>query len=715
MNNRVNSSRIAFKRLIVTCALFVISVTVFSTFTQAQLDPTFGTGGVKVTDLGAYEGPVKSFLLPDGKFIVVVAKTTALTQIPNYAFARYNSDGTLDGTYGTGGVVDLTGLPAGRNFNDAARQPDGKIVLVGVIGNDGIIARFNENGTLDSGFAGGGIHQPNLYGQGQDYLQSLTLQNDGKIVAVGGGFGSGQGMYLIRYLANGALDTSFGNTGFGYINHSTATTTPKNIFLQSDGKIIAGSLFSGLKRYNTDGSLDSSFQTIISSVEYPDVVSQADGKIVTVGRTHVAASLGRHNEDFSLTRYNSDGSIDTAFGTGGTTTFDGVQYFDDLPGVFQILPDGHIITGGALYIPANKTTAAKSTFSLIKVNSSGVVVGRYLADAPLYTPGIIVAPRYYSVLVSPDNKLTVVGTTSGTSNFDLGIFRVTDVPLVTYKFKAILLDIHTWAANGGRTTPAVYRPSERIWYPNNVFPGVLFGQAGDIPVPGDYLGDFRVEIAVFRPSNASWHVGRWYGGTGTSVEMTAQFGAVGDTPIPGDYDGDTKLDLAVFRPSNGTWHVRNSADNSVVSLNWGMNGDKPVPGDYDGDGKDDFAVFRPSNGSWYILRSSDWQVQIVNFGLNGDVPVQEDYDGDGVTDIAIWRPSNGLWYRINSSNGSIGGMQWGLPNDIAVPGDYDGDRKTDIAVWRPSEGRWYTYQSSNDQMQVYFWGTGTDLPLTGRY
>jgi hypothetical protein len=266
----------------------------------------------------------------------------------------------------------------------------------------------------------------------------------------------------------------------------------------------------------------------------------------------------------------------------------------------------------------------------------------------------------------------------------------------------------------GKTDLAVFRPSTGTWYISDPSTGTTtgfqWGNGSDVPVPGDYDGDGKTDIAVFRPSNGTWYI--VYSSTGLAVGV--QWGNGNDVPVPGDYDGDGKTDIAVFRPSNGTWYIVYSSTGTAVGVQWGNGNDVPVSGDYDGDGKTDIAVFRPSTGIWYIVYSSTGSAVGYQWGNGLDAPVPGDYDGDGKTDIAVFRPSTGTWYIVYSSTGTAAGYQWGNGNDVPVPGDYDGDGKTDLAVFRPSNGTWYLWYSSTGTTAGFQWGNSHDVPLPRR-
>jgi hypothetical protein len=213
----------------------------------------------------------------------------------------------------------------------------------------------------------------------------------------------------------------------------------------------------------------------------------------------------------------------------------------------------------------------------------------------------------------------------------------------------------------------------------------------------DFDGDRRADMWRYELFGAQ---GVWRVRASSAVtDSSYPWGGSGDIPVPADYDGDGRADLAVYRPSTGAWFILKSTTNyswngtgyGYVAYQWGLSGDVPVPADYDGDRRPDLAVFRPSTGVWYILKSTRnylWQQEggytAYQWGTVGDISVPGDYDGDGRADLAVFRPSTRVWYIKKSTVNYSGYMTyaWGTSGDIPVPADFDGDGRSDIAVWR---------------------------------
>ena len=281
----------------------------------------------------------------------------------------------------------------------------------------------------------------------------------------------------------------------------------------------------------------------------------------------------------------------------------------------------------------------------------------------------------------------------------------------------------------GRSDLAVFRPSNGYWYilrsQTNTFQAVQFGQSGDQIAPGDYDGDGKADIAVFRGTvlGAGSFAYFYILNSSDNSFRPVQFGATGDVPVSGDWDGDGKTDLAVYREDGSVtfggqsrFYYRPSSipGANFTTISWGSNDDKPQVGDFDGDGRIDAAVFRPSTAAWYILRSSNNTVLQTNFGVSTDIPTPADFDGDGLTNIAVFRPSIGTWFTSTNPQNNYGAIQFGAGGDVPVPADYDGDGKFDTAVFRPQASAWYLNRSTQGFTGAQF-GSAGDKPVPSAF
>lgn len=256
---------------------------------DGTLDPSFGGSGFVVTPLGIFGFAV--WIQSDGKIVVLGANSTGAT-----ITVRYNTDGTLDTTFGTNGVVvDTTGILASALII----QPDGKIIIAGVdaIFQNFQLIRYNPNGTLDTTFGVGGVV---IGPQGDGFV--VAFQTDSKIILAGT---DNMGLFkVVRYNPNGSIDTIF---------QSGPDEFPEGIKIQNDGKIVVAGNSSTfhlrLVRYNTDGTLDNSFVAgVAPSGIWGPLLLQPNGKIIVAGNTFAPT--------IEIARFNSDGSLDTSFGGG---------------------------------------------------------------------------------------------------------------------------------------------------------------------------------------------------------------------------------------------------------------------------------------------------------------------------------------------------------------------------------------------------------------
>jgi uncharacterized delta-60 repeat protein len=623
-----------------------------------------------------------SFVIqPDGK-IVLVGDIVRDNQQDEFALVRINTDGTLDTTFGNNGVVIAMLGANADSIRKVRLQADGKIVVVGQSykvgeGYNFMIVRYNSNGTLDTTFNSTGFVTYNVSGESDDYAGEIVVQPDGKLVIAGN---SGSNIVLMRYHTNGTLDTTFDGDGLLIITTASGGAAGQVIVLPDGKLLVTGYRNDGTKpnfllmRLNSDGSLDTSFGTggstttsVSSSANYISSTDrQSDGKIVVVGSSYIA-------------RYSADGILDTTFGTGGQTLVPSPYETNFV----RVTADDKILVSsrGAYRFTANGQLDTH-------FNNSGF---RHM--------GIINLTCFSSTIdIQSDGKLLIGGNCGGSvSNFTVVRFEETR----TKRF----LDFN----GDGLTDISIFRPSSgQWWYLNssNFAPSVaVWGLSTDRPIPADFTGDGRTDVAVFRPSTAEWFILR----SENNSFYSFQFGTAGDIPLVADFDGDDTADYGVFRPSTNEWYIQKSTG-GLMTATFGTSGDKPVPSDYDGDFKTDIAIYRPSTGHWWINRSSDGSIDGFQFGTSSDMPVQGDYTGDNKTDAAFFRPSTSEWIIRRSEDGSYFGAPFGLDGDVPVPGNYGGDSRFDFAIYRPSENFWHIQLTGSSYFRRNF-GAAGDQPL----
>jgi uncharacterized delta-60 repeat protein len=342
---------------------------------DGSLDTTFGANGLVATPLSADPDDVSvataMVLQPDGKVILAGILINIIFPMKyDYALARYTTTGDLDPTFGTGGVVITDFGVAIETPQAAVLQPDGKLVVAGNCGSDyggtdsctPVLARYNPNGSLDTSFgqAGKVIFTRSTWAA----EMALALQPDGKILAAG----SLRNDYpstpeedfdvmLFRLDPDGSYDTAFGANGLVSTDFETMYDIAYALALQPDGKIVlagtrvvdVGAMI--LARYNSNGSPDASFGSggkVLLPQDGEDesataLVLQPDGKILVGGSIYPSATA---MSDFLLARFTPAGSPDASFGTAGrvTTDFGGIEEAFSL----ALQPDGRILLVGQI-------------------------------------------------------------------------------------------------------------------------------------------------------------------------------------------------------------------------------------------------------------------------------------------------------------------------------------------------------------------------------
>lgn len=448
---------------------------------DGTLDATFGTGGVVTTPIGTNAEGRALWIQADGK--TVVAGSTRVDGQLRLAITRYTIDGSLDTTFGTNGVVTLDDQIRAIDLTIAQ---DGKIIVAagntifsdeGIVSSRFVLTRYNTDGSLDATFGINGIAVTTL-----NDMSAIALQPDGKIVVVGQIATDNPDVsqrVVARFNADGSVDTTFGTQGISISNLNNVSA----VALQADGKIIIGgslvvqtangpTFAFAVQRLTINGTIDTTFGTngvstvaINTQAFIRDLVIQPDGKIVAAGESKIPESVDEDSQSlithlFTLARFNVDGSLDTSFGVDGIVT----TPVGDISSIIYsaaLQSDGKIIAAGVAVSQTGTITIDEETvittqrqFAVARYTTAGAL------DTSFGTSGIVLTAignisaaeqnarvqaaieqgsdfalidgdaRAFSVGIQQDGKIVVAGGAFTTDHGEFALVRYNSGPVL---------------------------------------------------------------------------------------------------------------------------------------------------------------------------------------------------------------------------------------------------------------------------------------------
>ena len=414
----------------VMAALALLAAPAAALGAAGDLDPTFGTGGTAQIDLGAGSDVAQSVALrPDGRVVLGGWRGT------QGVFAQLQAGGALDPSFGAG--RGWTAVESNRSLvYDIEIQPDGRVVGVGAIDTNALVARVRADGAIDPDF-GGGDGLSNLAYGGTDALYGLALQADGAIIGAGSSYAApnNDGGIVRARNPQGDLDTGFAE-GFGVLfpDVGVRQSNANAVALQPDGRIvITGTRGTGdgrdllVARATSAGVEDPSFgggdgwaSIDIGAKESAEAVAiQADGKIVVAGEVERPG-----NDDTLVARFLADGAPDPSFGIGGVVTFDFARY--DVANAVALQADGKIVVA----LTTGAGTAGSVDMGALRLRTDGTL-------DPTFGAGGRVAVDLggddfaWDLALRPDGRVLLAGERDpiGGGSFDIAVAQLQADPV----------------------------------------------------------------------------------------------------------------------------------------------------------------------------------------------------------------------------------------------------------------------------------------------
>ena len=696
-------------------------------------------------------------LQPDGDLVVVGTAGGSNvggpfpTTYSGFFVLRYTANGKPDPSFQSSQLLGVTNgefLPPAYSGATGVALQSNKIIMVGEVTGVAKVVRLNSDGSLDTSFGTGGVVTLGTVGSGDsllDYASAVSVLPGGQI-AVGGSASptAGHDIPAVEVLnADGSIDTGYGTGGLAvaplpanaqafagiapYFHGGYLTGAgPVSMALEPDGEvaIAANAVLSGttpavesvVTVLTTAGVPDATFGTAgqatitpqsvlttATSVSGTSLAAQPDGELLVGGAVFLPGSPYR----MVVARLTAAGVPDAGFGTGGVSVLPSATTVGANVGAIALQPDGKIVLADGVWADFARLDGDGSLDVTFGTAGQSVIYGSTptLQAGPVSSN--VVQNGTVGLAIAPDGK--ILATQNDGVRQLLGRGAVGDYDGDGISDRAIYIT---------SLGDFAYTPSSGA-----IGPIIHFGPPGvgqTLPAPGAYGGQGIDELGVYIPAFGEFAIASLQ----TGQIVLAPFGPAGvgnSLPAPGDYDKSGATELAIYAPATGIYAYRPAGGGPDVYVAIGTPGagSIPVPGDYFGTGQDDVAVYEPATASYVLRDPSGGQTVTVPFGIAGagnSIPVPGDYDGSGHTELAVYLPGLAeLVYRP-----ALGGPDVTVPFGLAgagltlpAPGDYDGSGRTEVAAYFPSTGI-FAYRPAGGGSDVYQQiGTpGQTIPFT---